>query len=129
VLLILWSPAGPADWHDHGGSSGGFAVVRGELRERYRAADGGAIVTRVLNAGRHGGFGAAHVHEVTPSALEPTVSIQAYSPRLTTLTYYDRTPLGFVARAVLPEDEPVRPSAVSLDWLSQRTASMGSSTT
>jgi Cysteine dioxygenase type I len=103
VLLLLWSPAEPSDWHDHGGASGGYAVVEGELRERFRAADGVSVETRHLRAGSHGSFGPAHLHDVEAPSERVAVSIQAYSPPLDTMTYYERTQLGFVARTVVAE--------------------------
>jgi predicted metal-dependent enzyme (double-stranded beta helix superfamily) len=104
VLLLVWSPNEPSDWHDHGGSSGGYAVVDGELSERYRAADGVEILARRLAAGSAGGFGPAHLHDVVPAAEERAVSVHAYSPPISTMTYYERTQLGFVAREVVPEE-------------------------
>jgi hypothetical protein len=104
VLLLVWSPHEPSDWHDHGGSSGGYAVVAGELSERYRAADGVEIVARRLVAGDVGGFGHDHLHDVVPRSEGPIVSVHAYSPAISTMTYYEQTPFGFVAREVVPED-------------------------
>ena len=44
--------------HDHGGSAGAFAVVRGTLHERVGARKGAAE----LSAGRVRHFGQHHVH-------------------------------------------------------------------
>jgi hypothetical protein len=105
VLLIVWSRWERSGWHDHGGSAGGFAVVRGALRERFRSADGRTVDEHVLTAGRHGAFGPAHLHDLgeSPDRRGPAVSVHAYSPPITTSTYYDRTPLGFVARELVVE--------------------------
>jgi Cysteine dioxygenase type I len=105
VLLIVWSRWEWSGWHDHGGSSGGFAVVRGALRERFRAADGRGVDEHVLPAGRHGSFGPTHLHDIgeSPDRRGPAVSIHSYSPPLAVSTYYDRTPLGFVARELVPQ--------------------------
>jgi hypothetical protein len=105
VLLLLWAPHEPSDWHDHGGSAGGFAVVAGSLHERYRRSDADDRVTsRVLPTGSHGSFAATHLHDVVPVVGAPAVSVHSYSPPLSSLVYYDQTPFGFVAREVVPED-------------------------
>ncbi len=103
VLLLVWPRDEPSDWHDHGGSSGGYAVVRGRLVERYRGADGVRVLERRMAPGNHRGFGASHLHDMVSTAAEPAVSVHAYSPPIETMTYYTRTPLGFVARGVVPE--------------------------
>jgi hypothetical protein len=103
VLLLVWSPSETSDWHDHGGASGGYAVVEGELQERFRASDGAGLETRHLRVGSHGSFGPAHLHDVEAPSERVAVSVHAYSPPLATLTYYEHTRLGFVARAVVAE--------------------------
>ena len=40
VWLLAWERGQDTDWHDHGGSSGSFAVAGGCLIEQYRAASG-----------------------------------------------------------------------------------------
>lgn len=82
------------------------------LLERYRDADGVTVASRRLAAGQHGAFGPAHVHDVVYEAGQPAVSIHAYSPPLSRLTYYDHTPCGFVAREVIPEEQRGIPRAV-----------------
>jgi len=93
-----------SDWHDHGGSSGAFTVVGGALVERSRADDAVSVVERRCSVGQFATFGPGHVHDVVYASGEPAVSIHAYSPPLTGLTYYDRTSLGFVASGVVPEE-------------------------
>jgi len=104
VRVLSWAPDQASDWHDHGGSSGAFAVTSGALLEQSRADDGVSVRTRRLAVGQHGSFGPAHVHDVQHAAGSPAVSIHAYSPPLTGLTYYQRSALGFVAQAVVPEE-------------------------
>jgi hypothetical protein len=103
VRLLSWEHDQSSDWHDHGGSSGAFYVVDGALSERYRAEDGVAIASRRLAAGQRGAFGPSHVHDVVHAAGRPALSVHAYSPPLTGLTYYDKGAHGFVAREVVPE--------------------------
>ncbi len=103
VLLLVWPRNEPSDWHDHGGSSGGYAVATGRLLERYRDIDGVRVLEHQLAPGSHGGFGASHLHDMVATGPGPAVSVHTYSPPIESMTYYARTSLGFVARAVVPE--------------------------
>jgi len=112
VRLMAWETEQETEWHDHGGSSGAQAVCAGSLRGDYRAADHLGTETRILRAGAHGSFGPDHVHDVSHEVGHPAVSVHAYSPPLTVLTYYEQTAFGFVAKEILPDDRRVgRPAA------------------
>lgn len=110
VWLISWVPGQPTELHDHGGSLGALTVVSGSLNE-YRW-DGRALRRRRLDAGDQAGFPLGWVHDVVwaprpvavpagrplteaPSAgvgaLQPTLSVHAYSPPLTAMSYYEVT--------------------------------------
>jgi hypothetical protein len=116
LRLMAWETEQETRWHDHGGSSGAQAVCAGSLREDYLGADHLNIETRIEGAGAHGSFGPDHVHDVSHAAGHPAVSIHAYSPPLTVLTYYEQTPFGFVAKEILPDDRRVaRPPAGAAD--------------
>jgi predicted metal-dependent enzyme (double-stranded beta helix superfamily) len=97
VWLVSWLPGQRTPLHDHGGSSGGFAVVEGELTERSGAA---GVEAGVRAAGRHvrpGSlriFGAGYVHEVVNAGTVPAVSVHVYSPALRTMTRYAWSPQG-----------------------------------
>jgi hypothetical protein len=104
VRLLSWEFDQSSGWHDHGGSSGGFYVTSGPLDESWRAAGGRSLRRRRFVAGDQGCFSPAHVHDVSHAAGHPAVSVHAYSPPLTYLTMYDETPLGLVAREVVPDD-------------------------
>jgi hypothetical protein len=103
VLLLIWPWNESSDWHDHGGSSGAYSVVKGCLVERYRDSDGVSVKERLLAPGSHGGYGASHVHELIPATTGPAVSVHAFSPPFETVAYYEQTLLGFVARAIVPQ--------------------------
>jgi hypothetical protein len=96
VRLLSWEVAQSSDWHDHGGSSGGFAVAAGTLDERYRTNAGADVRGRRFGTGSSGCFGPAHVHDMEHVAGSPAVSVHAYSPPLTFLTTYEETPYGLV---------------------------------
>jgi len=95
--LLSWWPGQRTDLHDHGGSAGGFAVVRGRLREDTVQAPAGAaprLRNRTLSAGQQRVFGARHVHDVCNDGAEPAVSLHIYAPRLTSMTRYRWTERG-----------------------------------
>jgi quercetin dioxygenase-like cupin family protein len=84
VWLLSWLPGQGTDLHDHGGSAGAFAVVRGALSERVGAQDGADELT----AGRVRHFGPHHVHRVSNPGAEAAVSVHVYTPRLTVMNTY-----------------------------------------
>jgi mannose-6-phosphate isomerase-like protein (cupin superfamily) len=84
VWLLSWLPGQGTGLHDHGGSAGAFAVVRGTLHERVGARAGAAG----LSAGRVRHFGPHHVHQVTNRGAEPVVSVHVYTPGLSVMNTY-----------------------------------------
>jgi predicted metal-dependent enzyme (double-stranded beta helix superfamily) len=119
IWLIGWAPTQAAELHDHGGSLGALTVVSGELTEWWwcgcqveQAGDttdgetartvlvapgstegvvgiGPGLRRRALQAGRGAAFALGHVHDVSNRALDSAVSVHAYSPPLSTMSYYD----------------------------------------
>lgn len=96
VWLCSWVPGDPAKLHDHGGSLGALTVVSGALTEQYW--DGTRLRCRRLDAGDQAGFPLGWVHEVVWAApprrrgrLAPTLSVHAYAPPLTAMSYYTIT--------------------------------------
>jgi rhodanese-related sulfurtransferase len=106
VWLLAWEHGQDTDWHDHGGSSGSFAVAEGCLVERYRAPGGRRIARRRLLASEAVAFGPAHVHDVGHGGGGPATSIHAYSPPLMAMTYYSPTDYGLIARETVAVDGP-----------------------
>jgi hypothetical protein len=103
VWLISWAPGHPTELHDHGGSLGALTVLSGALDE-FRW-DGEGLRRRRLEAGDQAAFPLGWVHDVAwtrpriPVAVEPTLSVHAYSPPLTAMSYYDVTSRGTLRRA------------------------------
>jgi hypothetical protein len=109
VWLISWVPGHSTELHDHGGSLGALTVISGSLNE-YRW-DGRALRRRRLDAGDQAGFPLGWVHDVvwaprpvtvpvgtsvrpagtSTGPVQPTLSVHAYSPPLTAMSYYDVT--------------------------------------
>ncbi len=104
VKLLTWEDDQSSDWHDHGGSSGAFAVTNGVLLERHRSEDHVSVVSGHFGVGQFGTFGPDYVHDIMHEAGKPAVSIHVYSPPLSGLTFYDRTGFGFVAKEFIPEE-------------------------
>ena len=105
IWLLAWERGQDTDWHDHGGSSGSFAVAEGALLEQYRAATG-RLSHRRLTAGQAVAFGPAHVHDVSHGGAGSATSIHAYSPPLSAMTYYRSTDDGLIARHTAAIDGP-----------------------
>jgi hypothetical protein len=103
IWLISWVPDRSTELHDHGGSLGALTVVSGALRETRW--DGEALRRRRLRAGDQAGFPLGWVHDVVwtperepsapvtarPGKAAPTMSVHAYSPPLTAMSYYEVT--------------------------------------
>jgi predicted metal-dependent enzyme (double-stranded beta helix superfamily) len=112
LWLISWLPGQSTGFHDHGGASGAFGVVWGELDEhmvaRVPAESAGSAGTavRAVPAGQVRAFGAHHVHDVRNSSADSVaVSVHAYSPPLSAMTRYELTPSGLVPGRTEGADE------------------------
>ncbi len=106
VWLLAWERGQDTDWHDHGGSSGSFAVAEGSLIEQYRVPSGRRLGSRRLPAGHAIAFGPGHVHDVAHGGERSATSIHAYSPPLVAMTYYTATGYGLIARETVSIDGP-----------------------
>ena len=106
VWLLAWETGQDTDWHDHGGSSGSFAVAEGGLAERYRVPSGRGLGRRRLQAGQAVAFGPGHVHDVAHGGDGSATSIHAYSPPLMAMTYYRPTDYGLIATQTVAIDGP-----------------------
>jgi rhodanese-related sulfurtransferase/predicted metal-dependent enzyme (double-stranded beta helix superfamily) len=106
VWLLAWEGGQDTDWHDHGGSSGSFAVAEGSLVEQYRVPSGRRLGRRRLPTGEAVAFGPGHVHDVAHGGDGSATSIHAYSPPLSAMTYYTRTDYGLIAIQTVSIDGP-----------------------
>ena len=95
VWLISWVKDHATELHDHGGSLGALTLVSGALDE-FRW-DGDALRRRRLDAGDQAAFPLGWVHDVvwapthSLTVAAPTLSVHAYSPPLTAMSYYEVT--------------------------------------
>jgi predicted metal-dependent enzyme (double-stranded beta helix superfamily) len=104
IWLISWLPEQGTQLHDHGGSSGSFTVLTGELTETV--VSGQRLRDRARPAGDTVGFGPRYVHDVRNTSRAPAVSVHAYSPPLTTMTYYDLEDGRLQPIAAIATDDP-----------------------
>ncbi|MGW0182615.1 cysteine dioxygenase [Nocardia sp. NPDC003345] len=107
IWLISWTPDKSTQLHDHAGSLGALTVLSGALAE-YRW-NGTELRHRVLSAGDQAAFPIGWVHDVvrapdrisisgSAGPLDPTLSVHAYSPPLTAMSYYEVTGHGSLRR-------------------------------
>jgi hypothetical protein len=98
IWLISWVPGHRTELHDHGGSVGALTLLSGSLDE-FRW-DGERLRRRRLEAGDQAAFPLGWVHDVlwapaaagaSPPPPGPTLSVHAYSPPLTVMSYYEVT--------------------------------------
>ncbi|RZQ59583.1 cysteine dioxygenase [Amycolatopsis suaedae] len=87
LWLLSWLPGQRTAPHDHGGASGSFTVLQGELAEEYRYP-GGPVRQRTHVVGDGIGFGAGRAHQVTGAGATPSASVHAYSPPLVATRQY-----------------------------------------
>ncbi len=106
VWLICWDVGQMTLLHDHGPSAGAFVVVEGMLLEDHGRPGSGRLAQRRVLRGRARSFGPSYVHNLANPGPGPATSIHAYSPRLTTMTYYAMLPGGVVPVRALPVDSP-----------------------
>jgi hypothetical protein len=81
LWLLSWMPGQGTEPHDHGGASGSFTVLLGELAEDYRYP-GGPIRSARHRPGAGIGFGAGRAHQVRNLGEHNAASVHAYSPPL-----------------------------------------------
>ncbi|MGA9869936.1 MAG: cysteine dioxygenase [Rhodococcus sp. (in: high G+C Gram-positive bacteria)] len=95
VWIINWAADLSTELHDHAGSLGALTVLSGSLVE-YRWT-GNSLERRRLDVGDQASFPLGWVHDVMrapePAAHSqlPTLSVHAYSPPLTAMSYYEVT--------------------------------------
>jgi mannose-6-phosphate isomerase-like protein (cupin superfamily) len=104
LWLLTWMPDQSTDLHDHGEASAAFTVVSGTLEET-RVVDG-YRVTRPLLPGELAWVPPGAVHDVGNRGTEPAISIHAYSPRLSAMTFWDLALDGLRPVSTVLTDQP-----------------------
>ncbi len=129
VWLISWVPERSTELHDHAGSLGALTVISGAVNEKRWT--GTELRERTLVAGDQAAFPLGWVHDVVRSPdsvveagpLEPTLSVHAYSPPLTAMSYYEVTGRGTLRRThtelTTADDHEKRIAARVDEWKSE----------
>lgn len=105
VWLLTWMRDQTTELHDHGDSTAAFTVVQGALDE-VRVDPAGELFATELRPGRTQWVAPGVVHDVRNVAVLPAVSIHAYSPPLTQMTYYRQDDAGLVPVKTIVGREP-----------------------
>lgn len=88
MWAITWPAHAMSEWHDHGGASGAFVVVRGALlEERWRS--GTQNPGQLYGPDEHSSFGPGLIHRTSAFGDEPALSVHAYAPGLDGSRTYD----------------------------------------
>lgn len=102
VWLISWVPDRSTELHDHAGSIGALTVLSGSVAELRWTGE--SLRHRRLDAGDQASFPLGWVHDVmwapepASAPRRPTLSVHAYSPPLTAMSYYEVTHGGSLRR-------------------------------
>ncbi|MDX6215202.1 MAG: hypothetical protein QOG99_786 [Frankiales bacterium] len=104
LWLLTWLPDQQTDLHDHGEATAAFTLVSGSLEE-IRVSDG-RRVSRSLTCGQVSWVPAGAVHDVGNRGDSPAISIHAYSPRLTQMTFWDLDDGALRRVSTVLTDEP-----------------------
>jgi mannose-6-phosphate isomerase-like protein (cupin superfamily) len=110
VWLLSWQPGHATELHDHGTSAAAFSVVSGSLTEVRPGAHGHDSFERT--PGSVVWLAPGQIHDVHAGGDGPAVSIHAYSPPLSQMTYFESASSGRGAQLhalrTVRTDEPER---------------------
>lgn len=87
VWLLSWLPGQHTELHDHGGASGAFHVVQGELEEWVVKRDTESRYQ--VSAGQTRVFGSDYLHMVRNAGTDPAISLHVYAPVRASMTTYE----------------------------------------
>lgn len=108
LWLLTWLPDQSTDLHDHGPSAAALTVVAG-LLEEVRADATGRRTSTVLRPGDGVHLAPGVVHDVGNRGTEPAVSVHAYSPPLSSMSFYEPSPAGLQRVRTVLSDQPELP--------------------
>ncbi|MCO7238648.1 cysteine dioxygenase family protein [Aeromicrobium sp. CnD17-E] len=89
VWLISWTEEQGTQLHGHGGSSGAFTIVAGELDELVWDPGTRDLEESTRTRGDVVAFGPGYVHDVRNTREATAVSVHVYSPPLERMDFFD----------------------------------------
>jgi hypothetical protein len=89
LWLLTWQQESATELHDHGDAAGACTVVTGELEEIRASRLGRRLRRRSVTAGQSWSFSPGYVHDMVNRERTSAVSVHAYSPPLTSMTFYE----------------------------------------
>lgn len=95
VFVVTWATFTDTRLHSHDGAASAFVPVRGVVTE-IRPDERGRLLPRKFVPGVTGVLDGHDVHELQNEHVDVAVSIHAFSPRLRSLTYWERQGDTFV---------------------------------
>ena len=105
IWLITWLRGHHTELHDHGGSSGAFAVVQGSLTEVRVTTDRTSTLHRTVGESQSVAITPTTVHDVFNPVDTPAISLHAYSPPLSSMNYYELGGRGLQLQRTTAEHE------------------------
>lgn len=105
LWLLTWLPGQQTQLHDHGDAAAAVTVLSGAVVE-LRADASGALSAEHLQPGDAVWVAPGTVHDVAHAGAGPAVSLHAYSPRLTRMTFYEHSRTGLRAVRTVHTDQP-----------------------
>lgn len=105
VWVLTWLPGQATTLHDHGDSAAAFTVVQGCVEE-VRPDDGGHLVAHLLRAGDAHVVAPGQIHDVRGAGTGPAVTVHAYSPRLSRMTFWEVGAQGLERGRTVHTSEP-----------------------
>ncbi|AFU04142.1 cysteine dioxygenase [Nocardia brasiliensis] len=87
LWLLSWMPGQGTEPHDHGGASGSFTVLHGELDEEF-AFPHSPVRAAQRRAGSTVAFGPERAHRLRNTGAHDAATVHAYSPPLRPMREY-----------------------------------------
>ncbi len=109
LWVIHWPVGVGLLLHDHGGSAGAFQVADRALEETSTLLRGRRLRHRLIEAGQGKAFGPDYVHSMVNPHTAPATSVHAYSPPLSSMTFYTKSHSGLVVSRVVTEWDGASP--------------------
>jgi predicted metal-dependent enzyme (double-stranded beta helix superfamily) len=94
IWLLTWLTGQGTELHDHGGSCGAFLVVQGALTEVRAMPEPLDARTTIVTPGKSVAISPSTVHDVYNAGPAAAVSLHAYSPPLSSMSFYAQHPSG-----------------------------------